>query len=50
MVQQQMRVDSKKWWLVKTKTIYDAAGFPYKFNLAISDNIDDHVNEIKWHD
>ena len=46
MVQLQMRLDNKKCWLVKTKTIYDAAGLSYKFNLAISDNIDDHVNEI----
>ena len=41
-----MRLDNKKCWLVRIKTIYDAAGLSYKFNLAISDNVDDHVNEI----
>ena len=46
MVQQQMRLYNKKCWLVRTKTIYDAAGLSYKFNLAISDNVDAHVNEI----
>ena len=30
----------------KNQTIYDAAGLSYKFNLAISDNVDDHVNKI----
>ena len=43
MVQQQMRLDNKKCWLVRTKTIYDAAGLSYKFNLAISENVDDHL-------
>ena len=42
MVQQEMKLDNKKCRLAKTKTIF----LSYKFNLEISNNVDDHVNEI----